>query len=157
LLLAVACGTDRGEPARPLVLRTPVEFRRVTANGSGPCPAKLTKPAGGALLVLSGNCLAVGPAEITVTQVSSAGIEPPLSEGPVSLDEWHVRLRMTPEQRPAWAVLTEQAAGQQVAIVAGGRAYAAPVIEEAIDDGTFQIYAESEAEARALAALLGVG
>ena len=147
ILTACRSGTDAPEPTGPRALRSPVELRVVTATGAGPCPGSLKAPAGGAVVPLESTCLAVEPPALTVTEVSSLVVQTPGTG-------WSVAVALVPEQRAAWTDVTRRAAGKQLAIVVGGRAYSAPIVQEEIPDGRFQISVDDEAAARQLETLL---
>jgi hypothetical protein len=134
----------------PRTLRTPIELRAVRGNGPGPCPGKLTAPAGGAVLPYADTCLAVGAPELTIARVASFAVA---ADAP-GFSGWVVSATLIDEQREPFRALTERLVGEQLAIVVDGTAYAAPNIQEAITGGSFQISLNDETAARALAAKL---
>jgi hypothetical protein len=152
--LALGCSGDSESPAAgpspsATPLRTQVELRPVELANKGGCPAGLTAPEGGALLAFGGECLALRPPELVLTQAVSvtAGVD----RGPVSSGEHVVTVIGDPEGVRA---LTETYVGKRLAIVIAGEVYGAPVIESPITDGGVVVYAGSEARANDLKRLL---
>jgi hypothetical protein len=133
----------------PRTLRAPIELRAVRETGPGPCPGKLTAPAGGAVVPYEDTCLAVDAPGLTIQRVASFEVGPD-----AGATGWLVTTTLVDEQREPFRALTERLVGRQLAIVVDGKAYNAPNIQSAIPDGSFQVSFADETAARALAAKL---
>lgn len=154
VLLAGCTSSRRGDPPVPSpsaslrALRTPVELREVTSRTAGACSRPSPPPPGGLVATSGGSeCLVLAPPSMTVVrvvQVEESYLPP----------AWSVVVKLGPDQREAFEDLTGRLEGKRLAFVAGGDVLTAPMIENAVPDGTFSLPVEDEAEALALVARL---
>ena len=146
--------TSSPEPsiaAGPRTLSTPIEIRPVLQefllcpdDTSGTVPA-----------ADSDNCFRLGPARLSLSHVQNLHVGLGTGANGLPDDGRILHVTMSSLAAAAYAVLTTESVGEQIAFVVDGRVWAAPHVETPIKGGTLQIMLDQPHFAALTAALTG--
>lgn len=131
--------------AAPIAIRPVLEqLRSCPADTSGTIPA-----AGGT------GCFRLDPTGLTLSRVQNLQTGPRTGPNGLPDDGRSLLITMAPQDASAFAALTTESVGGQIAIVVDGRVWAAPRVATPIKGGSLEILLDQSPAADLIAALTG--